>query len=244
MIRNKGKRLNQYVKDYVVFDLETTGLNPAADEIIEISGIKVRQNQVMEKFSTLVNPGMPIPFAATRVNGITDEMVRNMPCLRTALEEFLDFVGKDILVGHNIHTFDTNFIYDSALRELGKKVQNDYIDTLYLAKMCLPQLKHHRLTDVSEYFGIVTEGAHRALNDCIMNQQCYEKLGVLLQEQQRLADIKNEQAGCAGSRNRQIKETGETACPECGCLLVKRKGRFGEFFGCSGFPMCRYTQKA
>lgn len=225
MTRNKGKRLSLYVKDYVVFDLETTGLNPAEDAIIEISGIKVRGSRAVEEFSTLVNPGMPIPSAATRVNGITDEMVTEAPGLETAVAGFLDFAGTDILIGHNIHTFDTNFLYDAAWRELGRAVKNDYIDTLYMAKSCLPQLSHHKLTDVAAFFGIETKGAHRALFDCHMNRQCYEKLGVLWEEKSK-----------EGSAE-------EAVCPECGCLLVKRRGKYGDFFGCSGFPLCRYTKK-
>ena len=99
-------RLNLYAKDYVVFDLETTGLSPEKDEIIEISAIKVRNGQVNSIFSTLVNPGRPIPDRATAINGITDEMVLNKPTLKDALKDFLDFAGDDILVGHNIHNFD------------------------------------------------------------------------------------------------------------------------------------------
>ncbi len=226
MMRNKGKRLSLYVKDYVVFDLETTGLNPAKDAIIEISGIKVKNSQPVEEFSTLVNPGMPIPPAATRVNGITDGMVDGAPDLREALGNFLDFIGTEILVGHNIHTFDTNFLCDGAKKELDKEVKNDYIDTLYMARSCLPGLSHYKLTDVSAYFGISTEGAHRALCDCNMNRQCYEKLGVLWEEKSRESLLD------------------EAVCPECGCMLVKRRGKYGDFYGCSGFPLCRYTQKA
>lgn len=233
MVRDKGKRLALYASDYVVFDLETTGLNPAVDEIIEISGIRVRNNQVVEEFSTLVNPGIPIPYSATRVNGITNGMVDGSPMLHKALGDFLDFAGTDILVGHNIHTFDTNFIYDGAIREFGKKVKNDYVDTFYMAKSCLPELSHYKLTDIAAFFHIETEGAHRALKDCVMNQQCYECLGAIWQKRQEELD-------------RQKKEEtpdAEQACPECGCLLVRRKGRYGEFWGCSGFPMCRYTRK-
>jgi len=235
MVRCKGKRLNLYVKNYLVFDLETTGINQNKDEIIEISGIKVRDNQVIEEFSTLVNPEIPIPFAATRVNGITDQMVKDAPLLSHALSDFLDFAGEDILVGHNIHTFDTNFIYDGALRELDKQVQNDYIDTLYLSRMCLPELKHHKLTDVAEHFAIKTEGAHRALNDCVMNQKCYEELGVIWEKNKSL--VPRESNKSKGSSQTVV------VCPNCGCLLMKRKGRFGEFLGCSGFPSCRYTAK-
>lgn len=227
MTRNKGKRLNAYVKDYVVFDLETTGISQVHDEIIEISGIKVRDHMVVEEFSTLVNPCMPIPRSATVVNGITDKMVKNAPILKNALGDFLEFAGQDTLVGHNIHTFDTNFIYDGAVRELGKPVLNDYVDTLYMAKKALPQLDHHRLVDVAAYFHIETDGAHRALIDCEMNQQCYEKLGLIWIEKENQQDSGD-----------------HPVCPECGCVMVKRKGKFGAFFGCSGYPFCRHTSKA
>lgn len=227
MVRDKGNRLLAYVKDYVIFDLETTGLNPAEDAIIEISGIKVRDHAAVDTFSTLVNPGMPIPYAATAVNGITDAMVRQAPASGEAISAFLDFVGTDILVGHNIHTFDTNFLYDGAVRELGRKVQNDYIDTLPLARRCLPGQKQYTLTALAAGFGFATEGAHRALVDCEMNRQCYERLGVLWEALQQKTDT----------------QAVTDACPECGCLLVRRKGRYGSFLGCSGFPLCRYTQK-
>ena len=106
MTGNRGKRLNRYVEDYVVFDLETTGVRPGLDRIIEISALKVRGHQVEDQYTTLVNPEMRIPRAATAVNGITDEMVKDAPEMEEAVRGFLDFVGNDILVGHNIHTFD------------------------------------------------------------------------------------------------------------------------------------------
>ena len=145
MTENRGKRLNQYISDYVVFDLETTGVRPDFDEIIEISGIRVREHKVVEEFSTLVNPGMHIPSAASKVNHITDDMVAEAPEIAKVLGEFLEFVGSDILVGHNIHTFDLNFICRAAMRIFGVEVGNDYIDTLYMARNCLTQLYHHNL---------------------------------------------------------------------------------------------------
>jgi len=223
--RNKGKRLNRYAEDYVVFDLETTGINQERDAIIEISAIKVQNHEVTGEFSTLVNPGRHIPAGATAVNGITDDMVKDAPDLKAAMVDFLEFIGDHVLVGHNIHTFDTNFIYDAALKCLGVELKNDYIDTLYMARRCLPELPHHKLTDVAEYFGIQTEGAHRALFDCMMNQGCYEAMGKLMEK-----------------RGEAFGEEEEAACPVCGCELVLRKGRFGMFYGCSGFPGCRYTR--
>ena len=221
--QKRGNRLSGYRSDYVVFDLETTGLSPEIDEIIEISAIKVKKGKVEGHFSTLVNPNRRIPAAASQVNGITDEMVKDAPKLKYALESFLSFIGKEILVGHNIHSFDMKFL-NHAMEELyGKNVSNDYIDTLYMARSCLKELSHHRLTDLAAYFHISTEGAHRALNDCMMNQKCYEEMGKLMKE--------------TGS---QLPET--ESCPRCGGQLMKRSGRFGTFYGCSNFPRCRYTR--
>ncbi|MEG1290798.1 MAG: DNA helicase RecQ, partial [Lachnospiraceae bacterium] len=172
---------DEYIEDteFVVFDLETTGIRPMLDEIIEISALKVKDRRIVEEFSTLVRPSICIPKAATAVNGITDKMVCHAPDLKTAMKEFMKFIGQEILVGHNIHSFDMNFIYDAAMECFQEEIHNDYIDTLYLARECLPNLKHHKLSDISQYFEIDTTGAHRALNDCIMNQKCYEKMAAI-----------------------------------------------------------------
>ncbi|MDO4294268.1 MAG: exonuclease domain-containing protein [Eubacteriales bacterium] len=228
--RKKGRRLDRYVSDYVVFDLETTGIRQGSDAIIEISAIRAVGGREAAVFSTLVNPQRHIPRGATAVNGITDGMVKDAPTIDSAIRDFLAFTGDSVLVGHNIHSFDMNFLYTAAWDCLGRLPENDYIDTLYMARRCLPELGHHRLTDLSEYFGISTQGAHRALNDCRMNQRCYERMRELLAEQKC-----REKSGAA--------EKG-LVCPSCGSPLVLRKGRFGAFYGCSSFPGCRHTQKA
>lgn len=213
----KGMRLIRYVPDYVVFDLETTGVSVYKDDIIEISAVKVQNGEVTDTFSTLVNPDRPIPYGATMVNGITDEMVSDAPYLRDVLTDFLEFIGDFVLVGHNIQSFDMNFIYDAALNLYGKPVENNYIDTLYMSRKCLPKLGHHKLVDIAEHFGISSEGAHRALNDCIMNQKCYEIMG------------------------KMQEEIPVVICPKCGSEMVRRAGKFGEFYGCSNYPDCRQT---
>ncbi|WP_077609285.1 3'-5' exonuclease [Clostridium sp. Marseille-P2415] len=213
-----GRRLNQYAENYVVFDLETTGISTAEDSIIEISAIRVKGHEPIAEFTALVNPGTHIPAGATRVNGITDEMVKGAPCLREVLPDFLSFIEGEILVGHNIQSFDLLFLYRAAQELLEREIVNDYVDTLYMARACLPQLGRHRLTDISAYFNIGTEGAHRALNDCIMNQQCYEHMGKLPKAEE--AEV----------------------CPKCGGVLRRRSGRFGDFYGCSNYPQCRFTR--
>ncbi len=216
--RNKGNRLTKYVPDYVVFDLETTGINVNTDNIIEISAVKVRNRTIVEEFSTLINPGRPIPYRATMVNHITDEMVQTAPDIAEGISGFLTFVGNNVLVGHNIHNFDLNFVYDAVMNLYGKEFRNDYIDTLLMSKKCLPQLTGYKLVDIAAYFGINTDGAHRALQDCIMNQKCYEEMGKL----QEHMDI--------------------MLCPKCGGEMNRRNGKFGEFYGCGNFPKCRFTK--
>ena len=221
----QGKKLNKYVSDYVLFDLETTGTSCINDEVVEISAIKVMNGEVVDEFSTLVNPGRPIPYYATNVNGITDDMVADAPAFDKALKDFLDFAGDMILVGHNIHTFDMKFICRDALKYFGRTIGNDYIDTLPLSRMYLPELEHHTLSDIAYHYGIDTAGAHRALCDCRMNRQIFEHLGEEMKHPSEAA--------------KRVKK-----CPKCGSQLKLRAGRFGEFWGCTGYPDCRYTENA
>ena len=221
-----GRRLSAYQPDYVVFDLETTGLSPVTDQIIELSAVKVKGGAVQETFSTLVNPGRPIPAAASRVNGITDAMVADAPVLKAVWGQFLAFIGDETLVGHNIHSFDMKFLNAAMQKFHSRDLGNDYIDTLYMARSCMKHLPRHRLVDLAACFRISTEGAHRALNDCVMNQKCFEEMG------KRMAE-----AGPGQSR-----EPAAEVCPRCGGELVMRNGRYGPFYGCGNYPRCRYTR--
>ena len=225
MLENKrGRQLYTYTPDYVLFDLETTGISCMTDEVIEISAVKVRGGNVTDEFSELVNPGRPIPYAASMVNHITDEMVEEAPYFEQVLERFLAFIKDDILVGHNIGSFDMQFLYRDCERYLGQVLVNDYIDTLSLSKTVFPSWRHRRLSDLAEYYGISAMGAHRALADCRMNQKVYENLGKELE-----------------TLNRKGTDTMKI-CPKCQMPMKKRNGRYGEFWGCTGFPKCRYTE--
>lgn len=213
-----GKEQRGYVSDYVVYDLETTGISCQRDEVIEISAIRVRGGNPAATFTQLVNPDMPIPYSASRVNHIYDNMVADKPRFSQVLGEFVDFIGNDVLVGHNIKSFDMNFIYRDCQRYFGQTIDNDYIDTLSMAKRCFPDWKHRRLENLAEYYGISTQGAHRALHDCYMNQQVFERMA--------------KESGALSARH----------CPRCNAVLKKRHGKFGWFWGCSDFPTCRYTE--
>lgn len=174
MSTQKGTLINKYTPNYVIFDLETTGISPNHDEVIEISALKVKGGEVVDEFNTLVNPGRKIPFGATKVNGITNAMVAEAPAFSHVLAEFLDFAEGLVLVGHNIARFDMKFIWRDAEQYFGEIPQNNYVDTLQVARKHLPKMEHHRLVDLAEHYGISSEGAHRALNDCYMNQKVYE----------------------------------------------------------------------
>lgn len=174
MSTQKGTLINKYTPNYVIFDLETTGISPNYDEVIEISALKVKGGEVVDEFNTLVNPGRKIPFGATKVNGITNAMVAEAPAFSHVLAEFLDFAEGLVLVGHNIARFDMKFIWRDAEQYFGEIPQNNYVDTLQVARKHLPKIEHHRLVDLAEHYGISSEGAHRALNDCYMNQKVYE----------------------------------------------------------------------
>lgn len=156
--------------DYVVLDLETTGLNPATDLIIEFAAVKVRGGKVVDTFQSLCDPGFPIPPQIEMITGITTEMVRFAPNPRSVLPDFLDFVGDDFVIGHNV-LFDVRFIAASA-----GNFKNTYIDTMKIFRKLHPSLPHHRLLDMVEYYGKKNESAHRALSDCFATNDCFNAM--------------------------------------------------------------------
>lgn len=218
-----GKILYGCLTDYVIFDIETTGLSPDDNAVIELSAIKVSNGKVVDEFSELINPCMHIPYQISSITGITDDMVEDAPTVETVLKDFITFIGNNVLVGHNIKNFDFKFIQRDALRYFGKKIPNDYVDTLIVANRYLPEVKNRSLENLSSHYGISYEGAHRALADCYINKQVYDCLGKEIENPSEAA--------------RKVK-----ACPRCGNVLRRRNGIYGEFWGCASYPDCKYTQ--
>lgn len=204
----KGTLINKYTPNYVIFDLETTGISPNYDEVIEISALKIKGGEVVDEFNTLVNPGRKIPFGATKVNGITNAMVAEAPAFSHVLAEFLDFAEGLVLVGHNIARFDMKFIWRDAEQYFGEIPQNNYVDTLQVARKHLPKMDHHRLVDLAEYYGISSEGAHRALNDCYMNQKVYECMVSEMREAQKKR-VEEARKKASEAANRSIGQKSE-----------------------------------
>ena len=161
-------------ESYVVFDIETTGFSPVKNHITEIGAVKVDRGQIVDRFSTFVNPQEPIPFRIVKLTGITDEMVMDAPTIEEVLPEFLKFVGDSIPVAHNAG-FDTSFIAAQA-KEQGLEWTNTYVDTLELARELLPHLPKYKLDVVCKDLDVSLEGHHRAVNDAEATAECFVKL--------------------------------------------------------------------
>ncbi len=171
----KGCSLFEIPADYTLLDLETTGLDPTWNEIIEIGAIKVRNHDIIDSFSQLVKPNIPIDDFISELTGITNEIVEDAPTIEDVLPIFLEFVGNDIVVGHNVN-FDINFLYDNCLALLAHGFTNDYVDTMRLSRRLYPEEKHHRLIDLEQRFNLHNEMAHRALSDVMLTKQCFDIL--------------------------------------------------------------------
>lgn len=161
---------------YVVFDLETTGLSPFKDEIIEIGAVRVdKDGKIVGTFTTLVKPSQPVSEFIQNLTGISNEMLSDAPSIYTVLPRFADFVGDSILVGHNV-TFDIAFVQQKAKIYKETKFLNPYVDTLSLTRKVYPNLKSYKLQDLIKEFNLKTYAAHRALADVVATQQLFELL--------------------------------------------------------------------
>jgi DNA polymerase-3 subunit epsilon len=175
---DKGENLSESRKlpsDYVVIDIETTGLYPKKNKIIELSALKVRNDIIVDQFTTLCHPGTKISPSVSELTGITNDMIKDAPNINEALQPYLSFIGDDIVIGHNAH-FDINFIYVNCIKLLEKPFSNNFVDTLRLSREECTNLRHHRLSDMVKHYNITTERLHRSLNDCHATHQVYLKL--------------------------------------------------------------------
>ena len=171
----------QTLKDtYVVFDIETTGFSSVKDHIIEIGAVKVENGRMTERYSTFVNPGVPIPFRITSLTSITDEMVMDSPKIDVVLPEFLEFVGDAVLVAHNA-AFDVGFIEQNC-KNLGLPHEYTYLDTVALARVLLPTLSKYKLNVVAKALGISLENHHRAVDDAGATAEIFERFVSMLEE--------------------------------------------------------------
>ena len=148
--------------EYVVFDLETTGLDSDHDMIVEIGAVKVRNGRIVDRYQQLINPGIHIPEDASSVNSITDDLVKKAPTISKALPGFLSFVDGNVLAAHN-GGFDASFL-DNACRQCGLEAPEAYFDTMRLS-VYWPNLPNRKLSTFLDAAGIKNSEAHRALSD-------------------------------------------------------------------------------
>ena len=158
---------------YVVFDLETTGLDLMNNGITEIGAVKIEKGVITEQFTTLVKPDYPISAEITKITGITSEMVKDAPKISTVIPDFMKFIEGAILVAHNAE-FDMKFIKRFAGAE-EYEISNKYIDSVDLVRSLLPQLKRADLGTVADHFGIIFHH-HRALSDAYATAEAFIEL--------------------------------------------------------------------
>ena len=167
--------------EFIVFDIETTGLSFRNDGITEIGAVRVKNGEVLDVFSTFVNPEKPIPEEVVRLTGISDDMVKDAPTQKEAVEEFLRFVGDRVLIAHNAG-FDISFIR-RVCDDNGMPFENTYLDTVALSRYVNPDLNKHKLDTLANYFGLGEFNHHRASDDAEMLALIFFKMAEKLQEE-------------------------------------------------------------
>ena len=174
---SKGQSLDE---DYVVFDIETTGFSCVTNKIIEIGAVKVSGGQIVDRYSTFVNPKEPIPFDIEKLTSINDSMVADAPDIETVLPEFMKFCEGCIMVAHNA-SFDMSFIRENCRRQ-GMADEFTVVDTLGMARSMFENLKNYKLDTVVEAVGGSLEHHHRAVDDAESTADIFVKLSARLKD--------------------------------------------------------------
>lgn len=175
-----GLDFSKTYEEFVIFDIETTGLSAINDSITEIGAVKVKDGEVIDTFSHLINPERSIPEFITKLTGITDEMVENKPKISEIMPLFQNFISGSVLIAHNA-SFDVGFIREN-LKNVNLEFSNPVLDTLELSRAVFPDLKNHKLNTLSKYLDISLENHHRALDDAKATKDIYLKIMDLLEE--------------------------------------------------------------
>lgn len=198
------------MESYVVVDLETTGLNPKEDKIIEIGAIKIEGGQQADTFRTLVNPGRILSERVQNITHLTDKDLEEAPYIEEVIPKYLEFAGEYPLVGHRI-LFDFSFLKRAAVN-CGFSYERDGVDTLRIARICLPELESRSLPNLCRHFGIAHQ-AHRAFGDAkatlelfqILTERFYEENDKLFQPRELKYQVKKEQPATKSQKKHILK---------------------------------------
>ena len=175
----KSKKALNFVDDYVLVDIETTGLSPINDEIIEIGAIKVKENKIVDEYNELIKINRRLSPFITNLTGITDAMLKNGKLPNVVFKEFVDFIEDDVIIGHNVN-FDYGFLSDKCKKYINYNLENERIDTMYLAKKLVPNSINYKLGTLAKYFNVSYQGAHRGLKDVEITYEVYNHLRKLV----------------------------------------------------------------
>lgn len=156
---------------FVAIDVETTGLSPLYNELIEISAIKYEGAKKLDTFSTLIKPKKEVSRTITNLTGITNKMLEDAPTIEKVMPELIEFIGDNPIVAHNAN-FDYSFLQNNSNKSF---TNNKVIDTVAISRKMLPNLPNHKLNTVARYIGIQEEGYHRAEFDCECCAKIYMK---------------------------------------------------------------------
>ena len=165
------------MKDYVVIDIETTGLNPRYDEIIELAAVRFSDFRADKSFVSLIKPTIPVNPGASRVNGITDAMLASCPGIEKVFPDFMDFIGDSkVLVGHNIIGFDLKFLCAASKHFDPRKFK--IYDTMIMARRILRpnEVRNYKLGTLCDHYNIKHRNAHRAEGDCVATGELFAAL--------------------------------------------------------------------
>lgn len=189
---------------FVVYDTETTGLDPNTEFLTEIGAVVVENGQITETFGTFVNPGKPIPPKIVELTGINDSMVADAPTPDEAVRMFAEFAKGRVLIAHNAHKFDMRFMHIAAKRA-GIELDNAYIDTLPMAQNLYPGLRNYKLDTINDHLEIEPFNHHRAVDDAMALAKIFCKMLEDLTEKkiERLEDIN---IGLGGGNKEVIKK--------------------------------------
>jgi len=169
-----------FADSFVVFDLETTGFSAAKNKIIEIGAVKVVNGSITERFSTFVNPKVPIPYEIEQLTHITDDMVLDAPMIHEILPQFMEFCQNAVMVAHNAD-FDMSFIRHNC-DLLGLECEKTVLDTVALARVLLPSLNRFKLNTIAKALNISLENHHRAVDDAACTAEIFTKFVEMLRE--------------------------------------------------------------
>ncbi len=165
---------------YIVLDIETTGLSKHRNKITEIAAIKVANNKI-NKFQTLINPGIRIPSFITSLTGINDAMVKDSPPIAEVMPKLLTFLDSHPIVAH-CASFDHGFLNYNAQLHLSKDLNNSKICTRKLSRRLVPELTSHKLSSLCEHFNLKNELAHRAMPDVEVTHKIFCNLTDLMEK--------------------------------------------------------------